>query len=136
MIYFLFTADLLWFTFFIYWFIIADLLLCYKILHGYVVGPPERYGLLLRCNSSKTRGHSLKVYTTHSRVTSRLNFFGNRIVKPWNFLPKSVALATNIKCFNRLVKNVNWLNLMNSLPIEKQYVSIFVVFNWCILSCF
>ena len=77
----------------------SDLLLCYKILHGYTAGPPARYGLVLRASGLTTRGHALTLYISHCRILSRLNFFGNRISKPWNSLPSHVALASNIKQF-------------------------------------
>ena len=52
----------------------ADLLLCFKILHGFTSGPPEKYGLVLAANSRSTRGHNMKLVAEHSRIDARLYF--------------------------------------------------------------
>jgi hypothetical protein len=76
----------------------ADLLLCYKILNGHLAGIPEDYGLRVKKRSS-TRGHSNKLFTDHSRVDARRNFFGARIVKPWNSLPSKLVNSVSIASF-------------------------------------
>lgn len=85
----------------------ADLLLCYKIFHGDVCGPPERYGLKLSCQIKGTRGHSLKLCADHSRVDTRLHFFSTRIVKPWNALPADIVHSLSAQNFKRHLININ-----------------------------
>ena len=76
----------------------ADLLLCYKILHGHLAGSPEDYGLRVKRNSL-TRGHSHQLFTDHSRVDARKHFFSSRIVKPWNSLPSKIVNSVTIASF-------------------------------------
>ena len=82
-----------------------DLSMCYKILHGFVSGPPEKYGLIL--SSRMSRGHSLKLTVEHCKVDSRKFYFSNRVCHPWNSLPDSIVSANNVKTFNNNLKSIN-----------------------------
>ena len=81
----------------------SDLALCYKIFHGEIAGPPERYGLKLANIVSNTRGHDLKLVTDHSRVDARLHYFGVRIAAPWNSLPHETVHASSVVSFKQSV---------------------------------
>ena len=59
----------------------ADLLLCFKIIHGLIAGPPQNYGLIITTNKV-TRGHDKKLFLGHSRVEARRNYFGTRVIEP------------------------------------------------------
>jgi len=76
-----------------------DLLLCFKIINGLLPVKPENYGLLLSTQS--TRGHCKKLFADHSRVDVRRNYFGIRVIKPWNSLPSELVTASNAYCFKK-----------------------------------
>jgi ribonuclease P/MRP protein subunit RPP40 len=77
----------------------TDLVLCYKILNGLVAGAPEKYGLIL--SNVSTRGHDMKLFKEHARVEERRNYFGNRIIDPWNALPQETVQSCSIIAFKR-----------------------------------
>jgi hypothetical protein len=77
----------------------SDLIICYKIMHGNLAGPPDRYGLKLVNNTVNTRGHDFKLLTDHSRVDARLHYFGVRIAAPWNSLPSETVHAPSVLSF-------------------------------------
>jgi hypothetical protein len=83
----------------------ADLLLCYKILHGLVDVKPDKLGLHLASSECVTRGHNFKLAKSHSRISARLNFFGCRIVDPWNSLPVSLVNACSAVVFKQELYN-------------------------------
>jgi len=92
----------------------SDLSMCYKILHGHVIGPPERYGLKLAPQPREGRGHNFKLFLEHSRVEARMNFFSVRVVKPWNFLPASLVNSASVRSFKL---GINKTNLSKFLKI-------------------
>ena len=79
----------------------SDLILCYKILHGLVAGPPENYGLFL--SKRQSRGHRFKLAITYSRVDARKHFFGCRISEPWNSLPDNVVGTDSLRLFKKML---------------------------------
>jgi len=80
----------------------SDLILCCKILHGLVAGPPENYGIILATRQS--RGHTYKLHVTLSTVDARKYFFGCRIAEPWNSLPDSMVTSDSLHKFKKLLK--------------------------------
>ena len=75
---------------------------CYKHISGiYNVS-----GVLLpRADSTRTRGHSLKLKKPSVKTSVRENFFSIRIVNAWNSLPDDVVTAPTLNAFkNRLDK--------------------------------
>lgn len=84
----------------------ADVLLCYKILNGIVVGPPENFGLFLSDRNSCD--HSKKLLISHVRVYVKKNYFGCRICGPWNSLPDNVVNASSVNSFKRLIKSCDF----------------------------
>lgn len=95
----------------------ADLLLCFKILNGYVSGDLTSYGLVF--SKTSTRGHNQKLFIDHTKVEARRHYFGNRIVKPWNSLSLEVVNATSVKIFKKSIANcdlnkyLNWQVIAN-----------------------
>ena len=77
----------------------ADLLLCFKIINGLLPVKPENYGLLL--STTSTRGHCKKLFADHTRIDVRRNYFGTRVVKPWNSLSTELITASNAYCFKK-----------------------------------
>lgn len=82
----------------------ADLLLCFKILNGDITGPMERYGLKFADSKREGRGHCRKLYCEFGRIDIRLNYFGLRVVKPWNSLPTEIVYAASVKDFKNKVR--------------------------------
>ena len=81
----------------------SDLLFCYKMLKGLIAGKPENYGLVL--SKSITREHDCKLSKEHVRVEVRKNYFGNRVIDPWNALSKTVVDSQSALTFkNNLIK--------------------------------
>ena len=83
----------------------ADLIMCYKIVHGLVSIPFESFfKLSLQQN---TRGHSLKLFYPHSGVGVRALSFPVRVISLWNRLPTHTALAQNILQFKTSLKSID-----------------------------
>jgi len=78
----------------------ADLILCYKFIHGLTVLPSDNFFTIVA--DHVTRGHSYKLFLPESRVNCRQHFFVIRVVKVWNNLPADVVCANCICVF---VKN-------------------------------
>ena len=93
----------------------ADLIFCYKILHGLIAGPPEKYGLKL--SKRKSRGHSLKLSTDLAKLDARKFFFCNRVCSPWNSLSEELVSSKNTKLFK---EKPQLLNLNAFLIIKGQ----------------
>ena len=84
----------------------SDLILCYKILKGFVAGPPVNYGLTL-CNR-QSRGHNLKLAKEFAVAAARRSFFSNRIIDPWNALPKETVMLDSVLSFKRALTHCNF----------------------------
>ena len=83
----------------------SDLLFCYKIMHNYVKGLPEKFGLILSKRTS--RGHSLKLEKQCAVNDARKYFFGVRICNPWNALPEHVVQAPSVVSFKKCLCDVD-----------------------------
>jgi len=82
-----------------------DLVLCYKILHNLVIGPPANFGLVLSNRTS--RGNSLKLVKQQARHASRKLFFSTRICNPWNALSNAIVTAPSVQSFKNDIKKVD-----------------------------
>ena len=81
----------------------GDLIQTYKFLKGFDKVNYNRFFTLHVGN--RTRGHSLKLSKSRSRLDFRKNFFSQRVVNSWNKLPQSVIDAYSVNTFkNRLDK--------------------------------
>jgi len=80
-----------------------DLIYTYKLLHGYQA---VNYESLLKLRSSVicTRGHELMLCKEKCRLDTRLHFFANRVVNPWNALPINLPYTRNISSFKILLR--------------------------------
>ena len=95
--------------------LIADLCLCYKIIHGHVeLKADDFFELSPNCH---TRGHNYKLTVKRSSLNVRRQFFSNRVVVPWNSLPPSIVNAPSVNSFKHLISchdlsdfiNIKWL---------------------------
>ena len=76
----------------------GDLIELFKIVNGY---DKLNIGKLLAFDNSRTRGHQFKLkYRSPSFCTDIGKFsFANRVVNPWNDLPRYVVESTSITSF-------------------------------------
>ena len=74
-----------------------DLIMCYKIVHGYVALNLSNFFVL--SNNVNTRGHRYKFFKKPFRLDLCKHFFGNRVVNIWNILPDACISAKSINCF-------------------------------------
>ena len=81
-----------------------DLVWCYKILFGYVDIRAEDF---FESRISYTRGHNYKLYKKRNTNITRSNFFTERVVNVWNFLPVKIVKFNNLSLFKRTVKLVD-----------------------------
>lgn len=75
----------------------GDLIETYKILTGKVKVNPDQFFEL--SHEERTRGHKLKLSKRRAAHFSRLKFFSNRVVAPWNKLPLEVIEARTTQGF-------------------------------------
>ena len=83
----------------------ADLVRCYKILFGIVETPTEEFFVPSMCAS--TRGHQYKLFKKPHVSRIRANFFSERVVNSWNFLPDSVDFSS-LSRFKRAINKVDF----------------------------
>ncbi len=76
----------------------ADLILVYKILLGFLEGV-QWQNFCLMADTSRLRGHPLKLRKDRSRLDLRKFTFSHRIVNIWNDLPTEVVTASSVKAF-------------------------------------
>ena len=51
--------------------------------------------------STATRGHSLRLQRSHSRLEVRAHFFTNRVIPLWNKLPEKVVMCATVQAFKK-----------------------------------
>jgi len=114
----------------------ADLILCYKIIHGYVSLSPDSfftvlpvsemtytvssgtlnrsipYRTLLLFVINRTRGHSLKLFVPDARVNCRKHFFAVRMINVWNSLPDKVVSTNQLSRFKTHIKQIDLNNFL------------------------
>jgi len=75
----------------------ADLVFCYKILHGIIkLNIDDLFVLEL---STLTCGHCWKLRAVKPRLDYRLHFFAYRTVRAWNSLSNNTVSGTSVKSF-------------------------------------
>ena len=75
----------------------ADLCFCYKIVHGLIDTPIDKFFILDR--TGQTRGHSFKIKLITPRLDTRLHFFSFRVANPWNSLSPHTVDADSFLSF-------------------------------------
>jgi hypothetical protein len=73
------------------------LVLCFKIVHSYVNGQLEDYGLVL--SKRPSRGHSLKLTYNNPKTNVQKHFFSCRVCDPWNFLGDDLVMSSSVYRF-------------------------------------
>ena len=94
----------------------GDLIETCKILKG-IEGIP--INSLFSLNSSVTRGNSLKLNKSGSKLNTRRNFFGQHIVNAWNLLPEKVLACDTVNGFmnaiDRHFREIHGVSMTRSL---------------------
>ncbi len=76
----------------------GDIILVYKILHGFLEGVQWR-NFFQMADTSRLGGHPLKLRRDRSRLDLRMFTFSQRVVKMWNDRPADVVTAQSAKAF-------------------------------------
>jgi len=92
----------------------ADLTLCYKIIHGLVLLSCDRFFTIVYDHT--TRGHSLKLFLSSSRVNCRQHFFRCECIDVWNSLPEDVVSAKQLSSFVNRLKCVDLSKFLLGKP--------------------
>lgn len=86
--------------------IIMDLVIFYKIFHGYTKLNPSDF---INIPNERMRGYAQHLILSQFNPRNNIvqNFIFNRIVKSWNNLPKEVKLAANINEFKHKLQKTS-----------------------------
>jgi ribonuclease P/MRP protein subunit RPP40 len=84
----------------------ADLVLCYKMLHG-LTCVSDITKFFVRDVETNTRGHNWRLRAERPRLESRLNFFAYRTVKVWNCLTYEAVNAESVSVFSKCLSRIN-----------------------------
>ena len=75
----------------------ADLVMCYKILHGLLDVDATQF--FVRSQNHRTRGNSKRLIKSHCTSSRDSSLFWNRIVTVWNSLPDCIIVSQSVNCF-------------------------------------
>ena len=75
----------------------GDMIYLYRIMHNNLNIDSTQFFTL--STSTATRGHNYKLYKSHAKCQSRINFFANRTVNLWNSLPENIVNADSVNSF-------------------------------------
>lgn len=75
----------------------GDMIEVFKIIKGF--SKIDRNKLFTFNSDGRTRGHSLKLAKSRSRLEIRKNFFSQRVINEWNNLPNYVVEASSVNSF-------------------------------------
>ncbi len=81
----------------------GEMTLVHKILHGSLEGVQWR-DFFQMADTSRLRGHSLKLKEERSRLGLRTFTFSQRVVNMWNDLPADIVTAPTTKVFKKLLE--------------------------------
>ncbi len=81
----------------------GGMILGYKILHGSLEGIQWR-DFFQMADTSRLRGHVLKLKKERSRLDLRKFTFSQRVVNVWNGLPADIVTAPTAKVFKKLLE--------------------------------
>ena len=86
----------------------GDLLQTYRIMKQIDKTKPEKYFQLVNYTYGRTRGYSMKLAKTRSRLDIRKNFYSQRVVNAWNKLPQCAIDAPTLLSFKRQLSNLGF----------------------------
>jgi len=85
--------------------VIADLLLCYKIVVNVVDISIDELFCFNTC--TYTRGHVYKLYKRRPLTSIKKNFFSERGISAWNDLPADVVDLTSLPRFRSSILKID-----------------------------
>ena len=85
--------------------LIADLIICFNIVHGFSCMNTDSVFTLSR--NSSLRGHQFRFRVPLSKSNLRKFFFAHRVVQVWNSLPASIVAASSTRAFKALVMKLD-----------------------------
>ena len=85
--------------------LIADLSLCYKIIHGLICLDFQEF-FTFSCNAT-IRGHIHKLTVPIAKCNRTKYFYSARVVPAWNSLPGDIVSAPNLLSFKRRLRAIN-----------------------------
>ena len=86
----------------------GDMIEVFKILKGFNKVDSSKFFKL--SENTKTRGHTMKLVKTRTRLDCRKYFFTNRVIDNWNSLPQYVVDAPSINAFKNRYDSLNLAN--------------------------
>ena len=89
--------------------LIAELVLCYNIVHGLFCINVTSF--FTPSNNSSLRGHDFRFLIPISKLDIRRHFFAHRSFNAWNCLPASVVSATSVSLSNVLYIKLTYQNI-------------------------
>ena len=81
--------------------LLADLALCFNIVHGLTALPFDDF--FTRASYSSTRGHLFKLVIPPSKTNRSKFFFSSRVIPVWNSLPQELVSVTTSPLFKKLI---------------------------------
>ena len=85
--------------------LLGDLVVCFNIIHG--LSALQFNDFFKFSNTSRTRGHNLRLETTLIKNNTRWNFFAHRIIKLWNALPATIVNSHSSQFFKSQISNLD-----------------------------
>ena len=82
--------------------LLADLLMCYKIIHGLVALNFDEFFSF--SPNTTLRGHPYKLTVPLNKCNRSKYFFSSRVVPIWNSLPVAVVTSKNVFSFKMSVR--------------------------------
>ena len=79
----------------------GDMIEVYKMCHGHY--DPITTKTLLTYNKSNTRNNDFKLLKHRVHSTQFLKFFSNRVINPWNKLPREAVNAGSVSAFKNCI---------------------------------
>ena len=83
----------------------GDMIEVFKMCHGHY-DPITTKTLLTYNNKSNTRTNDFKLLKNRVNSTQFLNFFTNRVINPWNKLPREAVNAGSINAFKKHIDHI------------------------------
>ena len=99
----------------------GDMIDTYKILQGIYDNKVSSLFTRHETARTQTRGHSKKLFKSHSKLNLRKHFFTNRVINLWNNLPEKVVSAPSLNSFKNRLDSF-WQNQEAKYNFEKEMV--------------